>query len=62
MYSFLIIDSDVPLKEKKAVSDKVMLLRRLKEEDGILLKEMQQQWQFLCRTSRRLQEFKGMGK
>ncbi|CAL8347554.1 unnamed protein product [Gadus morhua 'NCC'] len=38
-----------------------MLLRRLKEEDGILLKEMQQHWQFLCRTSRRLQEFKGMG-
>ncbi|KAK0131236.1 hypothetical protein N1851_034058 [Merluccius polli] len=55
-------DSDVPLKEKKAVFDKVMLLRRLKEEDGILLKEMQQHWQFLCRCSRRLQELKGMGK
>ncbi|KAK0134005.1 hypothetical protein N1851_030441 [Merluccius polli] len=54
-------DSDVPLKEKKAVFDKVMLLRRLKEEDGILLKEMQQHWQFLCRCSRRLQELKGMG-
>lgn len=49
-------ESDIPLKKKKLAFDKVMLLHRLREEDGILLKEMKQHWQSLCRYSRRLKE------
>lgn len=49
-------ESDIPLKTKKLAFDKFMLVRRLKEEEGILIKEMKQHWQSLCHFSRQLKE------
>ena len=39
---------DVDLLSKKRVYDKVMLVARLKEEEGILVQEMSQHWQKLA--------------
>ncbi|KAK9976910.1 hypothetical protein ABG768_018731 [Culter alburnus] len=47
-------ESTVPLRQKKIVFDKIMLLSRLKEEKTILIKEMKQHWQFLAGVSKTL--------
>lgn len=44
----------MPLRQKKIVFDKIMLLSRLKEEKTILIKEMKQHWQFLAGVSKTL--------
>ncbi|CAM4511860.1 unnamed protein product [Leuciscus chuanchicus] len=47
-------ESTVPLRQKKIVFDKIMLLSRLKEEKTILIKEMKQHSQFLAGVSKTL--------
>lgn len=44
---------------KKKVFDNIMLLERLTEEEGILLKEMQQHWYYLTKTCRALSDQAG---
>ncbi|KAI4824256.1 hypothetical protein KUCAC02_012781, partial [Chaenocephalus aceratus] len=45
----------VPLETKKMAFDKVMLLSRLREEDGILIKEMKNHCRYLTGSSRAVQ-------
>ncbi|KAJ4949019.1 hypothetical protein JOQ06_020538 [Pogonophryne albipinna] len=47
--------STVPLETKKMAFDKVMLLSRLREEDGILIKEMKNHCRYLTGSSRAVQ-------
>ena len=47
-----VVASTIPLETKKVVFDKTMLLSRLQEEDGILIKEMRNHCRYLTGSSK----------
>lgn len=48
--------SDTSINTKKKVFDKVMQVKRLAEEETILVEEMKQHWNSLIRSSRDLSD------